>query len=104
MRRLSEKLALALLVFAGTVSIGTRANAQGSSPSDDEIRRLLMQRSIAGYSGNCPCPESINSAGRRCGGSSAYSKPGGSQPLCYPSDVTAEMIQQYRQSIPNTRQ
>lgn len=29
------------------------------------------------YTGNCPTPESIDAAGRRCGGRSAASRPGG---------------------------
>jgi hypothetical protein len=65
-------------------------------PSDDEIRRLLVQKSLAAYSGACPCPESRNRSGDRCGGNSAYNRPGGERPLCYPSDVTAEMIGRYR--------
>jgi hypothetical protein len=35
--------------------------------------------------------------GRACGGRSRYSRPGGPAPLCYPSDVTAAMIDTYRQ-------
>lgn len=33
--------------------------------------------------GSCECPYDRDSAGRRCGGRSAYSKPGGSSPVCY---------------------
>jgi len=36
--------------------------------------------------------------GRRCGGNSAYSKPGGASPLCYARDVTDEMVERYRKS------
>jgi hypothetical protein len=35
--------------------------------------------------------------GRACGGRSAYSRPGGASPLCYPSDVPAAMIETYLQ-------
>lgn len=64
--------------------------------SDDAIRALLVRQSLASYSGNCPCPEHVDRAGRKCGKRSAYSKPGGESPLCYPSDVTSEMIARYR--------
>lgn len=37
-------------------------------------------------SGSCDCPYDTDSAGRRCGGRSAYSRPGGSQPVCYFED------------------
>lgn len=65
--------------------------------SDDEIRRILIQRSLASYPGNCPCPHNVDRVGRRCGARSAYSKQGGYGPLCFPSDVTDEMIKKYRQ-------
>ncbi len=34
------------------------------------------------FAGNCDCPDDIDSAGRRCGKRSAWSKPGGAQPIC----------------------
>jgi len=64
--------------------------------SDDEIRQRIVQESVAAYAGKCPCPESINGAGRRCGGNSAYSRPGGAKPMCYVGDVTQDMVEQYR--------
>lgn len=68
---------------------------------DAEVRQLLVRRSKAGYPGACPCPDSTDSAGRRCGKRSAYSKPGGAAPLCYPADVTDEMIRDYRKQNGN---
>lgn len=49
------------------------ASAQGLS--DDAVRHLLIEQSIAGYGGNCPCPYNSKRNGHRCGGSSAYSRP-----------------------------
>ena len=69
------------------------ALVNGADLSDSRIRELLIRQSIAAYPGNCPCPYSVNRAGRRCGASSAYSKPGGRSPLCYPQDVTEQMIE-----------
>jgi len=60
------------------------------------ITKLLIERSHAYYSGNCPCPYNSDRAGRRCGGRSAYSRPGGASPLCYPSDISATMISDYQ--------
>ncbi|MEO0409166.1 MAG: hypothetical protein AAF289_17625 [Cyanobacteria bacterium P01_A01_bin.135] len=34
-------------------------------------------------SGSCDCPYDTDSAGRRCGKRSAYSRPGGASPVCY---------------------
>jgi hypothetical protein len=33
---------------------------------------------------------------RSGGGNSAYSKPGGAQPLCFATDVSQEMVERYR--------
>src|SRR5687768_6179326 len=78
-----------------TLCCGIAATAE---LSDAEIRELLIRQSIATYPGNCPCPYASDRAGRRCGGRSAYSKPGGRTPLCYPGDITDHMIEQYRAS------
>lgn len=66
--------------------------------TNSEIRKELIYQSISSYSGSCPCPYNLtrNGNGSRCGGRSAYSRPGGYSPLCYPSDVTSSMILRYR--------
>lgn len=72
-----------LAAFAlAAVSAGAPVSAQ----SDADVQRQIRQ-SIASYSGSCPCPYSVDRGGRRCGGRSAYSRPGGSAPICYASDV-----------------
>jgi hypothetical protein len=65
--------------------------------SDAQIKAILIEDSIAGYSGNCPCPYSTARNGSRCGRRSAYSREGGAAPLCYSKDVSAEMVKDYRQ-------
>ncbi len=47
----------------------------------------------------CACPDDTARNGSSCGGRSAYSRPGGAEPLCYPTDVTPTMIEQYRQKM-----
>jgi hypothetical protein len=66
--------------------------------SDAQIRQKLIAESIASYPGNCPCPYNSASNGSSCGKRSAWSRAGGYAPLCYASDVTPEMIREYRQS------
>lgn len=61
-------------------------------PNLDELKDEIIRRSIANYSGNCPCPYNSDRAGRRCGGRSAYSRPGGQTPICYRGDVTDAML------------
>lgn len=64
--------------------------------SDAAIIAKLIALDAASYSGNCRCPENTDRAGRRCGARSAYSKPGGREPLCYAGDVTPKMIANFR--------
>lgn len=61
-----------------------------------QIALILMTQSQSRYSGSCPCPYYTDRAGRRCGGRSAYSRPGGASPLCYTSDVSMAMVEQFR--------
>ncbi len=65
--------------------------------SDAEIVKQIIRDSIASYPGNCPCPYNSTRNGSACGRRSAYSKPGGYSPICYPNDVSAEMIENYRE-------
>ena len=54
----------------------------------------MIKESIANYPGKCPCPYSIMSNGKKCGKRSAYSKPGGYEPLCYISDIKNNIIKE----------
>lgn len=103
----------ALMMLAVVGALAPSASAEGTEGrngkaqpakkkrlSDAQIRQILINESIAAYSGNCPCPYSTMRNGRACGGRSAYSRPGGESPLCYPKDVTAEMVQAYREANP----
>ena len=87
---LSAAVAAAAMQLTG---VGAPAAAQRS---DAQIRREIVRQSIAAYPGNCPCPYNTDRAGRRCGGRSAYSRPGGHSPRCYPSDVTAAEVARAR--------
>lgn len=65
---------------------------KASKMSATQARKILIERSIALYSGRCPCPYNVMRNGRRCGGNSAYSRPGGASPLCYLGDVSDRMV------------
>jgi hypothetical protein len=109
MRVTSFALALVLTALSGT-SLASVADVQSDSAesekpkkpklSDAQIKKILIEESIAAYSGNCPCPYSTMRNGRSCGRRSAYSREGGESPLCYAKDVTAEMVQAYRAANP----
>jgi hypothetical protein len=66
--------------------------------TDKQIRQAIIQQSIQSYPGNCPCPYNTDRAGRSCGKRSAYSKPGGYAPLCYPQDISDKAVKAYRQA------
>ena len=67
--------------------------------SDDQIREMIIQQSVTSYSGRCPCPYNIIRNGRRCGGRSAYSRPGGKSPICYKRDISDAMVEEYRKQL-----
>ncbi|TCV98217.1 hypothetical protein [Biostraticola tofi] len=91
-RSLSLAIALGLGLGSSTYAAST------SSLSNNRIKQLIIQQSIAAYSGNCPCPYSTAANGSRCGKRSAWSRPGGEEPICFKDDVTEEMIKEWRSS------
>ncbi|QQA41510.1 SH3 domain-containing protein [Pelagovum pacificum] len=81
-----------------TVRAPATPSRQIAAPTDREIRDAraqIIRQSIASYQGSCPCPYNIDRAGHRCGGRSAWSRPGGFSPICYDSDVTDARLQSY---------
>ena len=87
-----------LIRFAVLVlALGIASAQTNKAPrTDAEIRQEVIKQSIASYRGSCPCPYSVDRAGRMCGRRSAYSKPGGASPLCYERDVKQKMVEDYR--------
>lgn len=86
---------VALLVLSCTFSLA----AKEVRVADSVIVQRLIEESIAGYSGNCPCPYNAARNGSRCGKRSAYNRAGGYAPLCFEEDVTKEMVQAYRERM-----
>jgi hypothetical protein len=89
--KLIVRLSALVLVF-----IGAWGQATKPAKTDEDIKKAIIQESIASYRGNCPCPYNLDRAGRRCGKRSAYSRPGGSSPICYADDVSQKMVDDYR--------
>lgn len=79
------------------VTLIISATVYAQSISDDDVRAMIIKESIASYPGNCPCPYNLAKNGSKCGKRSAWSKPGGYEPLCYVTDISEKMVQQYRQ-------
>jgi hypothetical protein len=82
----------------GLYPIAVPSTLARSNLSDADIRKQMIEGSIRGYSGNCPCPYSRASNGSSCGKRSAYSRPGGASPLCYPEDIPDDAVRSYRRS------
>lgn len=80
--------AFLLLLYAGPVSAITSTEIK-------RAKELIIRQSINSYNGNCPCPYSSMRNGRSCGKRSAYSRPGGYSPLCYPQDISDSDVEKY---------
>jgi len=85
----------AILSLLGFILVGNTAFA-AEHLTDAQVRQAIIRESIAQYPGTCPCPYNVARNGSRCGRRSAYSRPGGYAPICYESDVTKQMIREYR--------
>ncbi len=98
-------------VSASRISLSAPAEPAAERKRDDEVKSrsrvvlttaaivaLLIRESLAEYHAHapCACPYDHDRRGHQCGGRSAWSRPGGYAPLCYPKDVTAEAIAAYR--------
>jgi hypothetical protein len=68
--------------------------------SDAQIKQRIIRESIASYPGSCPCPYNTDRAGRSCGRRSAYSRPGGYAPVCYPTDLSQADVAAWRSAHP----
>ncbi len=80
-------LILSPLTITEAAKVAAKASAAKASSLTSAQKQALIKKSVASYKGNCPCPWSKMKNGRTCGKTSAWSKPGGAQPLCYESDI-----------------
>lgn len=86
--------AILFLILMGTLTPPLRA--QSVLLTDSEVRRNIIKESLSHFSGKCPCPYSRQRSGRICGESSAYKKSEDSSHICFPEDVSDEMVLRYR--------
>jgi hypothetical protein len=94
-RRLSLLAAVLVLVGAGALA--------REALTDTQVREAIIKESVAAYLATghpCACPYNLARNGSSCGGRSAYSRPGGAEPLCYPRDVSDGMVADWRRSHP----
>lgn len=81
--------------IVGLAAVATPALA---FQSEAQIKQRIIRESIAAYPGSCPCPYNVDRAGRSCGRRSAYSRPGGYAPICYPNDVSRAQVEEWRRT------
>ena len=71
--------------------------------SDAQVRDIMVKESVARYLATghpCACPYNLARNGSSCGGRSAYSRPGGASPLCYPKDISDGMVADWKRTHP----
>lgn len=88
-----------ILALGTAVALMALTPGTAAAQSDAEIRQRIIEQSIAHYRatrGNCPCPYNRMRNGRRCGGNSAWSRPGGASPKCQANDVSQAEVEAYR--------
>jgi hypothetical protein len=88
-----QRLSAVALLVVGVIP------AAGETLTGQQIAERIINDSRSAYyaSGHpCACPDDHARNGSLCGGRSAYSRPGGAEPKCYPQDVTAADIAAYR--------
>ena len=103
LRSLTIARAIAVRTLAGAaLLLCLTANAgalQGPQVSDADVKARIITESIAGYKASgrpCACPYDLARNGSSCGQRSAFSRPGGAAPLCYPADITDRMVIDWR--------
>jgi hypothetical protein len=92
-----QTMRLAIILVTAFLAMSTNASAK--APTDAQVRKLIIKESIENYQSSgrpCACPYNSARNGSSCGGRSAYSRPGGAAPLCYPKDVSDEMVADWR--------
>lgn len=74
----------------------TSVSSFADSKADlEKAKKQMIQQSINSYSGSCPCPYNVTRNGSSCGRRSAYSRPGGAAPLCYPYDISDQEAKEF---------
>ena len=84
---------------AGLLAAATLLGAlPAAAQRDEDIRRLIVEDSLARFSGYCPCPYSYD-RGEQCAEKSVYSRRIDPYLYCYPADVHWRDVQAYRERM-----
>ena len=94
-------LIISIAAIVISLGVGGAAAQRTSGLPDAEVRETIVRETIAQYQTTghpCACPYNLARNGSQCGARSAYSRPGGAEPLCYPKDVSDGMVADWRRS------
>ena len=86
-------------LWSVVLCIGLHTASPALASPDEQIRQQIIQNSVSQYLATghpCACPYNVARNGSQCGKRSAYSRPGGAAPLCYPPDVSDEMVADWK--------
>ncbi|HEY4491948.1 MAG TPA: hypothetical protein VI958_08095, partial [Acidobacteriota bacterium] len=90
-----------IVAFAAIILWANLVQAQPARLTDEQIVVKIIEASRNAYYATghpCACPYDRARNGSSCGGRSAYSRPGGAQPKCYPKDISKSEIAAYQKS------
>ena len=90
-----KKLSFLIITLLCTSTITANTTSQEDAEIVQQLKEAIIKKSISSYLGNCPCPYNKAKNGTKCGNRSAYKRAGGYAPICYPNDITKEMIYHY---------
>ncbi|WP_230425797.1 hypothetical protein [Spartinivicinus ruber] len=90
-------------VFFYLVLVFTSIYTCADELTDQQIKQLIIQNSIQSYPASCPCPYNSARNGSSCGKRSAWTRAGGYAPYCYPSDISEEMVSEYKAKFKVTK-
>src|SRR5262245_42936410 len=91
-------LAFAIALASGAWADSLPSRPQHAIAGDAAVATTIIKMSLDRYHshGPCACPYDTDRDGNSCGRRSAYSRPNGYAPICYATDVTPGMIQDFR--------
>jgi hypothetical protein len=82
----------ASLALSVSATFAATFNCQIPVPT---LKEQMIQESVTKYPSNCPCPYHRDARGRRCGKRSAWDRADGYAPLCFPEDISANMVREF---------
>jgi hypothetical protein len=88
--------AFRLTLRAGLLAVLVVPSVALAADDDNRVRDAMIKESIRNFVGHCACPFHFKADGTICGVKSGYDLTNGQMPICYRTDITVEMVEEYR--------